>query len=81
MRWSVLLVVVAEAGKHVICTKPLAAYVGQDLEDPAIAGATDPETMRDVAVDDAREMVDAAARAGVQLCYGENWIYAQAVPS
>lgn len=71
-----MAVAAAAAGKHVICTKPLAAYVGQDLEDPASAGATAPETMRDVAVRDAREMVEAAERAGVQLCYGENWIYA-----
>ena len=72
----------AAAGKHIICTKPLTAYVGQDLAD----GATDEEisgrdrdAMLEVATRDARAMVDAASAAGVQLMYGENWIYAPSI--
>ena len=72
----------AAAGKHVVCTKPLAAYVGQDLssgaEDAQIA-AQDREVMRTVAVRDAEAMVAATDRAGVQLMYGENWIYAPSI--
>lgn len=73
-----MAVAAAQAGKHVICTKPLAAFVGQGLDDPSTAGETDPATMLAEATDDARQMVDAAERAGVALCYGENWIYAPA---
>jgi predicted dehydrogenase len=72
----------AAAGKHIVCTKPLTAYVGQDLPpeatDEQIAG-TDPGRMLAVAVQDAQAMLDAADRAGVQLLYGENWIYAPSV--
>ncbi len=72
----------AAAGKHVICTKPLSAYVGQDLPadaDDAAVAARDRRTMLAVAVDDAQAMVDAAAQNGVQLMYGENWVYAPAI--
>ncbi len=72
----------ALAGKHVICTKPLTAYVGQDLP----PDATDAEVaavprahMLQVALDDADAMVAACTGAGVQLCYGENWVYAPAL--
>ena len=71
----------AAAGKHVICTKPLTAYTGQDLPEDAsdaeVAGRDRSEMLR-AAEADARVMVDAANRAGVQLLYGENWIYAPA---
>lgn len=69
----------ARAGKHVLCTKPLTAYVGQDLPDDAsdedIAGR-DRRAMWSVAEADAQAMVDATSAAGVRLFYGENWLYA-----
>jgi predicted dehydrogenase len=72
----------AAAGKHIVCTKPLTAYVGQDLgpdaTDEQIAGR-DRQEMLAVAAADAGAMVEAAERAGVQLMYGENWIYAPAI--
>lgn len=71
----------AEARKHVICTKPLTAYTGQDLpqdaSDSEVAGRDRREMLR-VAEADARAMVEAARRAGVRLLYGENWIFAPA---
>lgn len=72
----------AAGGKHVICTKPLAAYVGQDLKERAEdreVSARPRAEMRAFAEADARAMVDACAREGVQLAYGENWIYAPAI--
>ncbi len=72
----------AAAGKHVICTKPLTAYVGQDLpkeaSDSDISGQ-DRAVMLQIASDDAQAMVDATDRAGVHLMYGENWIYAPSI--
>lgn len=72
----------AAAGKHVVCTKPLTAYVGQDLGPDAGDAAVSQTPRRDMlalAIRDARAMVDACARHHVQLMYGENWIYAPAV--
>lgn len=71
----------ARAGKHVLCTKPLTAYVGQDLGDEATDAEIADRDRRDmwrVAEADAQAMVDATAEAGVRLFYGENWLYAPA---
>ncbi|MDA1263543.1 MAG: Gfo/Idh/MocA family oxidoreductase [Planctomycetota bacterium] len=72
----------AAAGKHVACTKPLTAYVGQDLAEDASdadVSATPRAQMLELAVADAQAMVDACASAGVQLMYGENWVHAPAI--
>ena len=77
-----MAVAAAAAGKHVVCTKPLTAYVGQDLGDDATdeeIGGVDRGRMLEVAVADAQAMVDAASAAGGQLMYGENWIYAPSI--
>ncbi len=71
----------ARAGKAVVCTKPLAAYTGQDMDEAsedAVAGV-DRAKMAAVAIEDARAMVDVATEAGVPLMYGENWIYAPSI--
>ena len=75
---------VAQAGKHVICTKPLSAYVGQDLGEAldsadVAVGACDRRQMLQVAVADADAMVTACSRAEVRLMYGENWVYAPSI--
>ena len=72
----------AAAGKHVVCTKPLSAYVGQDLPDDApdeAVSAVPRAKMLERAVADAEAMVAAARRHGVQLMYGENWVYAPSI--
>ncbi len=72
----------AAARKHIVCTKPLTAYVGQDLapdaSDADIANR-DRGQMLAVATGDAQAMVAAAERAGVHLMYGENWVYAPSI--
>ena len=72
----------AAAGKHIVCTKPLTAYVGQDLpaevSDEEISGV-DRHQMLAVASTDAQAMVEAADRAGVHLMYAENWVYAPSI--
>ena len=72
----------AAAGKHVLCTKPLAAFWGQGLAADASASsvaATDRATMLARVVEDADAMVAACAKAGVRLFYGENWCFAPAI--
>jgi predicted dehydrogenase len=71
----------AAAGKHVVCTKPMAAYVGQDLgEDASDAqvSAVPKREMLELAVADGAAMVAACRSNGVRLMYGENWVYAPA---
>lgn len=77
-----MAVAAAAAGKHVVCTKPLTAYVGQDLPEQASdhdVATRDRRIMLEVASADAAAMVAAARRHGVQLMYGENWVYAPSV--
>ena len=72
----------AARGKHVLCTKPLAAYCGQGLDEAASAAevaGVDRATMFARAVEDADAMVAACRRAGVRLFYGENWIFAPSI--
>jgi len=69
----------AAAGKHVLCTKPLTAYVGQDGVAPDEVAGRDRDRMLAVAEADARAMVEAAERADVRLFYGENWLHAPAI--
>ncbi len=75
-------VAAAEAGKHVVCTKPLSAFSGHDFDRPGEArriARQEPERMLELALADGRAMVEAAAAHGVKLMYGENWVYAPAV--
>ncbi|HEV8637306.1 MAG TPA: Gfo/Idh/MocA family oxidoreductase [Chloroflexota bacterium] len=60
----------AEAGKHVIVEKPLTGAFGR---------IGDPRGLLEEARANADAVVDACARAGVRLCYAENWVYAPAV--
>jgi predicted dehydrogenase len=72
----------AKAGIAVACTKPLTAYVGQDLTEPfddADVSSVDPRQMARVAIQDASAMVQACRDAKVPLLYGENWIHAPSV--
>jgi len=77
-----MAVAAAQAGKHVVCTKPLTAYVGQDLPEgvrDSLVSDQPRRKMLAMAAEDAEAMVDAAEKAGVRLMYGENWIFAPAM--
>jgi len=71
-------VAAAQAGKHVICEKPLTGYFGgAGAAEPV--GATPKGLMLRQAVHAAEEMLAAAEGAGVRLMYAENWIYSPVV--
>src|SRR2546422_3633187 len=66
-----IAVVAARAGKHVIVEKPLTG---------AFRDATEPrEAMLATALANADAVLDAVAKAGVTLCYGEDFVYAPLV--
>jgi predicted dehydrogenase len=73
-----IVVASAQAGKHVICEKPLTGYFGG----PGAAGpieATPRAVMLGQAMRSADRMLDATRQAGVKLMYAENWVYCPAI--
>jgi predicted dehydrogenase len=68
----------AEAGKHIVCEKPLTGYFGgPGAAEPV--GATPKAIMLDEALHSADRMIAAAEAHGVKLMYAENWLYCPAV--
>jgi predicted dehydrogenase len=67
-----------QAGKHVICEKPLTGYFGQGEPDEAV-GATSKRAMLAKVRADLAEVTRAMAEHPVTFCYAENWVYAPAV--
>lgn len=68
----------AQAGKHIVCEKPLTGYFGgPDAADPV--GETPKELMLRESLESADRMIAAADAHGVKLMYAENWLYCPAV--
>jgi len=61
----------AEAGKHVICEKPLTGYFGE--------GETPSQRMMEEALKNASAVLEAVEKAKVKFCYAENFVYAPPV--
>ena len=75
---AAVAIAAAEAGKHVVCEKPLTGYFGgESAADPV--GATPKSVMLHEAMASADQIVSTARRAGVKLMYAENWIYCPVV--
>src|SRR5918911_1888973 len=65
--------------KHVICSKPLTAFDGSALPPGTEVSRVPRREMLQVATEHASAMVEAARRAGVELMYAENWVYAPSI--
>lgn len=67
----------AQAGKHIICEKPLTGFFGNGQE--TRIGDTPREVMFQEALRNASEMISAAKQHQVLLMYAENWLYSPIV--
>jgi predicted dehydrogenase len=73
-----IAIAAAQAGKHVICEKPLTGYFGgPEAAEPV--GRTLKSLMAARALDSADRMIAAAHASGTKLMYAENWLYCPAV--
>ena len=66
----------AQAGKHIICEKPLTGYFGKGEKE---VGKTAKTKMLAEALACADEMVQTADHHGVKLMYAENWLYSPVI--
>jgi predicted dehydrogenase len=69
----------ANAGKGVICEKPLTGYFGPPGDDSFHGNRAPKEPMRDAVVDVMRRIAEAVRRNRVFFGYAENFIYAPSV--
>jgi predicted dehydrogenase len=74
-----MAIAAARAGKHVIVEKPLTGYFGDDSTEEHVGETVPKLHMWAKARHTARQILDAAASAGVRLCYAENFVYAPPV--
>jgi len=69
-----LAIAAANAGKHIICEKPLTGYFGgPDAASPV--GHTPKSIMRREAIASAQRILDAVERNGIKCMVAENWLY------
>lgn len=72
-------ILAAQAGKHVICEKPLTGYFGKERPEDLVGVAVDRETMFRKALENGEAVAKAIKENKVKFCYAENWVYAPPV--
>ena len=72
------IIAAAEAGKHVICEKPLTGYFGKDLDEEHVGDTVARETMLREAMKNCRDVRTAVEANKIRFCYAEDWVYAPA---
>ncbi|NET23779.1 MAG: Gfo/Idh/MocA family oxidoreductase, partial [Okeania sp. SIO1H5] len=74
-----LSILAAEAGKAVICEKPLTGYFGDaniPIEERAPAGSADKKMMLQECLRDCQRLESTLKKHNSLFCYAENWVYA-----
>ena len=66
----------AEAGKHIICEKPLTGYFGKEKEEEQVGLAVRKEPMLREALKGCDRVIHAVKKNRVKFMYAENWVYA-----
>jgi len=66
----------AEAGKHIICEKPLTGYFGKEKKEKKVGFAIPKKVMLKETVKGCDRVFKAVKKNKVKFMYAENWIYA-----
>jgi predicted dehydrogenase len=74
---ELFVIAAAQAGKHIICEKPLTGYFGSSGEEHA--GSATKKAMLVESLRSCDRMLGAAQQADIKLMYAENWLYCPAV--
>jgi len=73
-----MVIEAAEAGKHIICEKPLTGYFGEEREEE-VGFRVSREVMFKGAVEGCSRVRRAIEKNNVLFCYAEDWVYAPPV--
>jgi predicted dehydrogenase len=68
-----------EAGKHIICEKPLTGYFGEEVEGEDIGFRISKDVMLRSAMKSCARIRNAIERNRILFCYAEDWVYAPPV--
>ncbi len=68
-----------EAGKHVICEKPLTGYFGEKGADNSQIGKSSKRAMYEKVIREMDELKEAVEKSGKLFMYAENFVYAPSV--
>lgn len=68
----------AEAGKHIICEKPLTGYFGKEREEERVGFTVPKELMLKEALKGCDRIIQSVLKNRVKFMYAENWIYSPA---
>jgi predicted dehydrogenase len=71
-----MVLAAAQAGKHIICEKPLTGYFGAPPTANSPGEPLDHTTMLPAVRQELAEIKEAISKAGVGFAYAENWVYA-----
>jgi len=68
-----------EAGKHIICEKPLTGYFGEEVEGEDIGFRISKDVMLRSAMKSCARIRNAIEKNRILFCYAEDWVYAPPV--